>query len=162
MSLFVFLGGKEQATATAKYGDSGFARMTSKGTTKANAGFFALLRMTDRKNGETKRHRSGLQPLGLDGVVTWGFAPGWYGAGLQPLFWLNWSGSDWGEGKSNDKGKGGGFGWLTAYIPTHDDETVMDGAPDRFGVVEENRQRQKQMRGFFAALRMTDEMLRMT
>ena len=42
------------------------------------------------------------------------------------------------------------LGWLTVYIPTNDDEAVMDGAPARFGRVEENRQRQKQMRGFFA------------
>jgi hypothetical protein len=42
-----------------------------------------------------------------------------------------------------DKGKGG----LTAYIPTHDDEAVMDGAPDRFGLEKENRQRPEQRQG---------------
>jgi hypothetical protein len=38
-----------------------------------------------------------------------------------------------------------GFWSADGYIPTHDDETIMDGAPDRFGLVEENRQPQMQM-----------------
>ena len=46
---------------------------------------------------------------------------------------------DRGQSKGNSKDR-----WIwAAYIPTHDDETVMDGAPDPLGRVEENRQRRR-------------------
>jgi hypothetical protein len=46
----------------------------------------------------------------------------------------------------------------TVYIPTLS-KSAKDGAPERLWLVEENRQRQKQrrIRGFFAALRMTNK-----
>jgi hypothetical protein len=45
-----------------------------------------------------------------------------------------------------------GKSWLGKfYIPTHRDEIAMNGAPDFYGgSFEENKQKQMQMRGFFA------------
>jgi hypothetical protein len=41
------------------------------------------------------------------------------------------------------------WGWVEVLHPTHRDEAAMHGAPERFGLIEENEQRRQPMQRFW-------------